>query len=682
MHRLSMLLISTLVMLLTYSQVCKADNNTLSIRQLTSWTNVVSFTINRQGTHIIMVMRDASTSKDGVYESYLDGNNWSSPKAIPTFNKIIADGAQVGGFFISYDEKTLYFHSNQPGGIGGMDIYYSNLTPEGWSSPMLLEGVNSESDDTYPTITPGGEELYFLRHQNLIDARQEKKEADRKSIFYAQKDAKGNFQRPQITNIALNRGWVEDVNIGSDSKTLLYTSRTEKKEPARLIYAKSFVASQWTLPENILEVDDSYDYCQPQEANGKLYFIRSNNKKRDRVGSIYTADVQRRFLLSNVISESGNVVVSSDSRPLKADIKVYNPTTMQVLARYSSYPKDGSYNLINNASDKYIVDVRADGCSYASYMLNYKEDAKQLLPKTIELFDTISLTINVYDAEIFRPLNGKVIAVRTSDKAIFRSTSSTAGQFSFRLPMGSNYNIIATSKNFNENSFLFEIEGDIIFSHFMREIPLSPQKRDVDFSIVDAETNEPIHSNINLKNLSREESINIPLDKSELPATRISLREGDAYSITIDGAKGYAFHSSSVDLNKWGEQQITIPLIPLKVGEGILLNDINFETASAELLPVSYAELDRLVKLIKENPSLRFEISAHTDNVGSADYNMRLSNMRAQSVTNYLLENGVDASVLVPKGYGMTQPKVPNDTDENRAINRRVEFILLAEEEL
>lgn len=680
MQRVSMLLISMMVMLFAYCPKSNADSNTLVIHQVADWTNVVSFTINRQGSHIIMVMRDAQTNNEAVYESYLKGSNWSTPKAIPTFNSIITNGSRVGGFFLSYDEKTLYFHSDMAGGVGGMDIYSSSYTSGGWSAPVLVEGINSAADDTYPSVSPGAEVIYFLRHQVNMDARQEKKESDRKSIFYSTKDAKGKYSRPQITNIVLNRGWVEDAIIGTDEMTLLYTSRTERKEPARLIYAKRTYSSQWNLPENLIEVDDSYDYYQAQEAAGKIYFIRSNNKKRDRVGSIVTADVQRRFIISDMVSESGNVKVSSDSRPIQATINIYNPTTMQVVGRYTSDAKDGSFKIANKTNNQYIVDVRAEGCSYASYMLDYSDELKPLIPNTVELFDTIALTINVYDAEIFRPLDSKVIAVRSSDKAIYRSVPSGAGKYTFRLPMGSNYNIIASSKNFNENSFLFKIEGDIVFSHFLREMPLSPKKRNTAFTVLDAQTNEPIHSNIHLKNLSREELINIPVEKTELPSTNISIREGDVYDLTIDGAKGYAFHSSTIDTKTNTDQEIIVSLVPLKVGEGILLNDINFETGSAELLPTSYAELDRLVNLIKENPTLRFEISAHTDNVGAADYNMRLSNMRAQSVANYLLENGISSSALVPKGYGMTNPKVPNTSDENKAINRRVEFILLEEE--
>ncbi len=680
MPRSIKLLISVLSMVMVFSGSAKAESNLTALQTVGTWTNVVSFTINHSGNHIIMLMRD-SQNQLTIKESFAKGSSWSEPEAVSSLNIINSPGIECGGLSLSYDEKTLYFHANKPDGRGGFDIYYVKLTGDGWGEPVEMSDINSEGDDMYPTVTPGAETIYFIRHQKLIDAKQERKEGNRMSIYYSDKDAKGQYSRPQITNIALNRGWVEDVFIGCDNETLLYSSRTDRKEPARLIYSKVLLASQWYNPEELIKVDDSYDYYQPQEANGKIYFIKSNNKKRERIGSIMSCKPERRFGVVNQVEEKGKVLASADKRPIEATINVYNPTTMQVLARYKSYSKTGDYDLVNDKREKYIVDVRSEGYSYASYMVDYKDKDKPVLPQTIELFDTIALSINVFDAEIFRPLDSKVIAVRSSDKAIFRSVEKGAGIYEFRLPLGSNYNIIATSKYFAENKFLFQLEGDIVFSHFIRELPLNPEKREISFRVVDAETDEPIHAAIHLINLSREEKINIPVEKSQVPATPIPMRVGDKYDVTVDGAKGYAFYSSSINMTTFKENEVKVNLLALKIGQAINLANIQFETASAELLPIAYPELDRLVKLMNENPSLRFELSAHTDNVGNAAYNMRLSEMRAVSVVNYLLENGISESRLVPKGYGLTQPKVPNDSDENRAINRRVEFTLLPEQE-
>ena len=81
---------------------------------------------------------------------------------------------------------------------------------------------------------------------------------------------------------------------------------------------------------------------------------------------------------------------------------------------------------------------------------------------------------------------------------------------------------------------------------------------------------------------------------------------------------------------------------------------------------------------MQDNPSMQIELSAHTDDVGSDRYNMRLSQRRGESAMKYLLRNGIAADRIVAKGYGKTKPLVPNTSDENRAINRRVEFTINA----
>jgi OmpA-OmpF porin, OOP family len=95
------------------------------------------------------------------------------------------------------------------------------------------------------------------------------------------------------------------------------------------------------------------------------------------------------------------------------------------------------------------------------------------------------------------------------------------------------------------------------------------------------------------------------------------------------------------------------------------------------LRPESYIELDRVVKLLTENPAIEIEMSAHTDSRGSDDYNYKLSDNRARSVMEYIISKGITVNRITSQGYGETKPVVANDTDENRQLNRRVEFKIL-----
>lgn len=118
-------------------------------------------------------------------------------------------------------------------------------------------------------------------------------------------------------------------------------------------------------------------------------------------------------------------------------------------------------------------------------------------------------------------------------------------------------------------------------------------------------------------------------------------------------------------------------LVPIEIGQVVRLNNVFFDFDKWDLRPESFVELDRVVKLLNENPAIEIEMSAHTDSYGSDDYNFRLSDNRARSVMEYILSKGIDPKRITSHGYGETVPVAPNDTPENRQLNRRVEFKIL-----
>jgi len=104
--------------------------------------------------------------------------------------------------------------------------------------------------------------------------------------------------------------------------------------------------------------------------------------------------------------------------------------------------------------------------------------------------------------------------------------------------------------------------------------------------------------------------------------------------------------------------------------EGVVL----FDFGRYDIKPEAYPLLNEVVTILKMNPETKVEIEGHTDNVGTAEYNQRLSEERAKVIMDYLVENGIDAERLSQKGYGVTQAVASNDTEEGRAKNRRVKL--------
>lgn len=160
----------------------------------------------------------------------------------------------------------------------------------------------------------------------------------------------------------------------------------------------------------------------------------------------------------------------------------------------------------------------------------------------------------------------------------------------------------------------------------------------------------------------------------------VSLPGGINYGISVT-SKGYLFNSVNVNMPDsagYVEVEKDIPLKRIEVGTTIVLNNIFYDFDKASLRKESISELDRLSELLKENPSMRIELSSHTDSKGTDEYNVKLSQMRAQAVVDYLKYRGINAERLVAKGYGESKPVATNDTDAGRQLNRRTEFSILS----
>jgi outer membrane protein OmpA-like peptidoglycan-associated protein len=174
---------------------------------------------------------------------------------------------------------------------------------------------------------------------------------------------------------------------------------------------------------------------------------------------------------------------------------------------------------------------------------------------------------------------------------------------------------------------------------------------------------------------------NKPLSRVQTDETGyyfITLPVGQDYTFTVN-RKGYLPYSDVFNLMKGNADstyQKNILLDPIALNATVALKNIQFETKSFELQPVSLIELNKLLELMTDNPALKVEISGHTDNVGTAADNIKLSTNRAKSVVDYLVSKGIDVKRMTYKGYGAAKPIASNATEEGRALNRRTEFTI------
>ena len=131
-----------------------------------------------------------------------------------------------------------------------------------------------------------------------------------------------------------------------------------------------------------------------------------------------------------------------------------------------------------------------------------------------------------------------------------------------------------------------------------------------------------------------------------------------------------ANYEHTVTMEKKTEKEFS----ELNVNDVFTLDKIYFDQSSFNLRSESYEQLGKLYRALRDNPALKIEIAGHTDNVGNAKINQYLSENRAKVIRGYLMEKGINGDRLMSVGYGQTRPVSPNDDEENRAKNRRVEL--------
>ena len=160
----------------------------------------------------------------------------------------------------------------------------------------------------------------------------------------------------------------------------------------------------------------------------------------------------------------------------------------------------------------------------------------------------------------------------------------------------------------------------------------------------------------------------------------ITLPTGRDFTFNVN-RRGYLFYSkvySLTDKSPDSTYHENIYLQPIEVNTSMVLQHILFETKDYKLKESSKVELDKVVQILADNPSLHVAINGHTDNVGSNADNLLLSTNRAKAVTTYFIEKGIAADRLQYKGFGAAKPIASNDTEEGRAMNRRTELSVVS----
>jgi outer membrane protein OmpA-like peptidoglycan-associated protein len=195
--------------------------------------------------------------------------------------------------------------------------------------------------------------------------------------------------------------------------------------------------------------------------------------------------------------------------------------------------------------------------------------------------------------------------------------------------------------------------------------------------IFDAKDNTPLEASFSVVDLNTGQVVVASSSDIKTGEFLICIPPNSSYALHAQ-RHNYLFYSENFELKDvYSDIEPYVKDIYLKrieIGESIVLKNIFFDTDKSDLKPESEVELKNLLTLLHENPKMKIEISGHTDNVGSKEHNIILSQNRAKAVYDYLINKGIKANRMSYKGYGYNRPISTNDTEEGRTLNRRTEF--------
>ncbi len=625
-----------------------------------------------------------------VFKSYQNGNwelfycdrsgdnNWSEPKHVDFENNAFTTGNQIFDPSLNAMGDVMYFAAQNENSQGGTDIYYSRFNQGKWSTPENFAVINSPLDESAPMISADANYFFFVR--KIPGAKDD--EFTHK-IFYTRRDENQKWKKPLPLADKINASDENYPFFCEDNTQLYFASKRDKDPEGYNLYGSAMLAENiWFDPEPITILNtDNDDIRISKIANtNKLFYSQILEKRKTIEGGIYLADIPEKMQPKKVFEFKGTITDVVDNKPLEGTVIVRYSDNMDQVGEQSTQMPDASYQFYFTQGRALEFEFFAK--NYSHYFYEYDAGFNTAIPKepvinNVQLFNSSILQLNVFDEEIFEPLKGevKIFDANNNDVSSGRIESKGNGRYELNLDIGTNYTIKVTVPNYEDYQFDFDLSGVVQYNEFEKDIELTPSKTPFEINIADVETDQAIDEvEIVITNLEKNETIVKKVRKDENGKFIVDLRDGDKYEINVNGPKGYAFYNTKVDMASTENKKLDVKLTPLKAKTKLVLNNITFETNSAELNASSYEELDRVVKLLIDNPDINIEISAHTDDVGSTSYNQKLSLKRAQSVVDYLVGNNLSVERLIAKGYGESNPLVPNTSEENRAQNRRVEL--------
>ncbi|MES2140320.1 MAG: OmpA family protein [Bacteroidota bacterium] len=570
--------------------------------------------------------------------------------------------------------------------------------------------VNSTFSDFAPLISADGSTMVFtsLRPTDKpgtsptpIKKDGQKKETNATIYITYYDDKSKTWLEPIMLESVINLAGVDNsaIALSNDGQKMLIYRGGNNKNINKGVFETTLKGNEWSVPKRVPAPinSDGNETSASFSADGKsIYFVSS---RPDGLGG---KDIW--YCLQNEAGDWGEAVNAGNSVNTKEDEEsvFLHPNGSSLFFSSKGHGSTGGYDVfvshldtttngwakpinlgssINTPGDDLYFAMAAD--EKTAYYSSSKPKAladkdiyritfgESILTKHVTLVKGFVTGENGLGIEskivVKEKLTGDIINTIKSNKA--------TGKFLVCLPATGEYQINFTDDNNGTYTEFIEASEKNGYNEVVLNILLEPKYANLFSRVLDEDGNPISKVQIELIDIITKQLIG-RFETNSAGASRFSLPFDTKFNIVFN-KHGYLFQSVNVSIPKSSGSESKdikdITMQKVEVGKKIIVNNIFFDFNQEIPQQQSFADLDRIIKLMKDMSSLQLEISGHTDNVGFQD-NKKLSEQKAKAVMNYLIGKGCEKSRLKYKGYGSTDPIATNETAEGRQLNSRIEL--------
>ncbi|PZX13064.1 WD40 repeat protein [Breznakibacter xylanolyticus] len=556
------------------------------------------------------------------------------------------------------------------------NIYAANLNNGKVKKVRQLKGkINHRAhQETAMTVNKSGI-AYFVSNRT--------KGKGGKDIYSAQQSGKYRFRKVRNLGPQINTPFDEEgVYVTPDGNTLYFSSNGLPGMGGFDVYRTTKQPNgEWSEPVNLgYPINSPADELFYRPTPDSMVAIYSTLRQ----GSHGGLDIYKIVHDPRIPFElNGQVTDNKTNKILAATVSVYRDDNNQLVTSAAQDTVARQYSIAFDDVNNYWLQIDAPGYKGTKDQLQRATTRHQVITQNYQL-EKLKYPFTVW-GRVTNSRNGSPVMADIVFKAINKdtvlqriATNPQTGEYSITFEDKTNVTMEVSATDFFAYTTpltMKSIKGD----KEERNITLTPSRITYTITGVLAEQESKLPVSGWVKVFKPGIAAPIAICPSDSSSGKYVATMEEAGPFVIEtSAEGYFFQNAPAQF--LGDTTLLVrnfDLQKMKAGVKIVIENILFNSGKSTLKPSSFAELDKFANLLLENPKVRIEISGHTDNVGSAASNKKLSKERALTVRNYIIKKGITQDRLEYEGYGLEQPIADNKTEAGRAENRRVEIKIL-----